>query len=197
MVTLNPAPIRPTTIQEVIKPRHVVKPKQVETPVKGGYGWEVESSFASLLVDQQWFTVVEDYPDPEYMFELAAQYHAAKLNSLLSKEGGSLLSLEELGAKTLMDMIFKVDFLLEYRDITGKSVRVSIDITANIPKVKQKEIEIRRKEATLHKLGIDRACVVLWNIKPGQPPYMKIPLLQAIRERLDSNTYFCNTIVLF
>jgi hypothetical protein len=196
MAILLSAPVRPVTTVEAPKPskRNPLCTIAEQEVSKGRWA---EKRFNLLLQDQQWFKVVEDYPDPEYMFELAAQYHAAKLNSLMENSGGSLTSLEALGAKALMDMIFKVDFLLEYIDKAGYPVRVSIDLTSNTKEVKQKEIEIIRKEATLHKLGVDRACVVLWNIKPGQPPYTKEPLLQTIRDRLVSNKYFCNTVILF
>jgi hypothetical protein len=96
-----------------------------------------------------------------------------------------------------MDWIYKTDFLLDYINDHGERVRVSVDITTDVTKTEQKEVEIMRKEATLSKLGVQQACVIVWNIPRGQPPYLKEPLLQYVRDKLAASKYFCSTIILY
>jgi hypothetical protein len=197
MTTLLAAPVRPAVPSnvEVVTPQ----PKKVVQHTPKSNGRDAEASFQALLDSPEniWFKQVQEYPDMDFMFSLAAEYHAAKLNSVLEKTGGSFTTLEELGPKAFMDLVFKVDYLLEYRDNQGRTQRVGIDLTCDSRKVKEKEIEISRKKATLSKLEVNRTCVVLWNLKPDKPQYTKIPLLQAVRDRLASNHYFCNTVILF
>jgi hypothetical protein len=170
--------------------------KVVEVPLIGN-GAYAEKEFAKLLRAQQWMMETQDYPDVTSMFDLAAKYHAAKLQTILDAEGGTLTALRSQGPKVLMDWIYKADFLLDYINDHGKRVRVSVDITTDVSKTEQKGVEIIRKQATLSKLGVQQACVIVWNIKRGQPPYLKVPLLQHVRDKLANSKYFCSTIVLY
>lgn len=162
-------------------------------------GFAAEEQFKSFLKFQKGTFAIAEYPSEELILELASSRHGKKLRTVL-KDRGTLSNLKSMGSVHLMDLLFKCDALVEYEDINGEKVTLSVDVTSNLKKVYKKEeiISTPHFKNTLTMLGVDRTLIVVWQVEgfANITRAQTYSLAGKILDQLDSNNHFVNTIVL-
>lgn len=99
------------------------------------------------------------------LIDLALEYFPQKVANYLQSSNRLLVDLEGQPVEDILDLFFKIDFLIEVDLGEDKPHRVAIDVTSNPQKVRGKNYEMQQNKEALSKLGIDLAIVVYWKLK--------------------------------
>ncbi len=99
------------------------------------------------------------------LIDLALAEFPSKVANYLHSSGRILEDLEGLPVEDLLDLFFKVDFLIEVDLGEDQPIKVVIDITSNPQKVRGKNYELYQNQKILEELGVNLAMVVYWKIK--------------------------------
>ena len=164
-----------------------------------GAGAAAEAQFRSFLRLQSGTFKSVPLESEERILEVALQRHTKKIDSLMMAMGyRSYDQLLNLGSAELMDRLFKSDFLVEYEDINGNYQWLSVDVTTSPNSFKKKVAEMCAMRSSLKTLGVDRVLVVAWDRRDFQDMTRanSYSIAGDILDLLDSNSHFCNTIVL-
>jgi len=99
------------------------------------------------------------------LIDLALEYFPSKVANYLHSSGRILEDLEGLLLEDILDLFFKIDFLIEVDLGEDKPIWVVVDITSNPQKVRGKNYELYQNQKVLEKLGVNLAMVVYWKIE--------------------------------
>lgn len=99
------------------------------------------------------------------LIDLALEHFPDKVANYLHSSNRVLADLEGQPVEDILDLFFKVDFLIEVDLGEDKPYRVAIDVTSNPTKVRGKNYEMQQNKEALSKLGIDLAIVVYWKLE--------------------------------
>ena len=99
------------------------------------------------------------------LIDLALEFFPSKVANYLHSSNRLLADLEGQPVEDILDLFFKVDFLIEIDLGEDKPTWVCIDVTANGSKVRGKNYEMQQNQAALNKLGIDLAIIVYWKLE--------------------------------
>jgi hypothetical protein len=99
------------------------------------------------------------------LIDLALEYFPQKVANYLHASNRVLYDLEGQPVEDILDLFFKIDFLIEVELGEDKPIWVAIDITSNPTKVRGKNYEMQQNKAALNRLGIDLAIVVYWKLE--------------------------------
>lgn len=102
---------------------------------------------------------------PEELIDLALAEFPSKGANYLHSSGRILEDLEGLPIEDLLDLFFKIDFLIEVDLGEDKPIWVVVDVTANPQKIRGKNYELYQNQKVLEKLGVNLAMVVYWKIE--------------------------------
>lgn len=166
--------------------------------LKDGAGAAAEAQFRTFLKFQSGTFKSVPFESEEKILNQAAKCHPAKLNTLMNYYRYSFNEMVNLGSAELMDCLFKTDFLVGYEDINGLAVKLAIDVTTTHKTFNSKKKQMLSLRNSLKELGVNRTLIVSWNRKDLQDLTRaeSYSIAGAILDLLDSNSYFCNTIVL-
>ena len=99
------------------------------------------------------------------LIDLALEFFPSKVANYLHSSNRLLADLEGQPVEDILDLFFKVDFLIEIDLGEDNPTWVCIDVTSNPQKVRGKNYEMQQNQAALSKLGIDLAIVVYWKLE--------------------------------
>jgi hypothetical protein len=118
---------------------------------------EHTATFSRIVPNQIW-SVGE-------LIDLALEFFPSKVAHYLHSSNRVLADLEGQPVEDILDLFFKVDFLIEVDLGEDKPTRVCIDVTSNPTKVRGKNYEMQQNKEVLSKLGIDLAIIVYWKLE--------------------------------
>jgi hypothetical protein len=118
---------------------------------------EHTATFSRLVPSQIW-SVGE-------LIDLALECFPSKVANYLHSSNRVLADLEGQSVEDILDLFFKVDFLIEVDLGEDNPTRIAIDVTSNPTKVRGKNYEMQQNKVALSKLGIDLAIIVYWKLE--------------------------------
>ena len=101
----------------------------------------------------------------EDLVNLALSSFPSKVRKFLENNKFMLEDLYNFPIKELLDLFFKVDFLIEVDLCGDKPQWISIDLTTNPEKIRGKVYELNQNQKVLKTLGIDLSLVVYWTME--------------------------------
>ena len=118
---------------------------------------EHTATFSRIVPSQVW--------EVGELIDLALEYFPQKVSNYLHSSNKVLADLEGQPVEDILDLFFKVDFLIEVDLGEDKPTWVCVDVTSNPTKVRGKNYEMQQNKAALSKLGIDLAMIVYWKLE--------------------------------
>ena len=143
---------------------------------------EHTATFSRVVPNLQW--------NAGELIDLALEHFPSKVANYLHSSGRILEDLEGLPTEDLLDLFFKVDFLIEIDLGEDKPIWVVIDVTSNPQKVRGKNYELYQNQKVLEKLGVNLAMVVYWKIESFTTKDKKLSYQLATRLYEDIEKYW-------